>query len=167
MSKAFTREDDGDALPPVPRRSNPLPPGTKNYITPGGARRLRSNLEQLLAERRRIAETNSPDSRIELQKIDQYIVTLQEIFDAIVIVPPPEKPWEQVRFGATVWVRDAAGVESTFRIVGVDETDIDRDWVSWVSPIGCALLNVRLGQRVRFHIPVGEQQLEIVAIDYE
>ena len=62
--------------------------------------------------------------------------------------------------------RDAAGEESTYRIVGVDEADVDRDWVSWVSPIARALLNARLGQRVRFRFPAGEDELEVVRIEY-
>lgn len=96
-------------------------------------------------------------------RIDQ----LQESLQTAVVVPPPAQPWEQVLFGATVTVRDKAGEESRYRLVGVDETDIDRDWVSWCSPIARALLNARLGQRVRFHVPAGEQQLEIVGITYE
>ena len=64
-------------------------------------------------------------------------------------------------------VRDGGGVETRYRIVGVDETDLDRDWVSWVSPIARALLNARLGQRVRLKFPGGEQGVEIVGIAYE
>jgi transcription elongation factor GreB len=58
-------------------------------------------------------------------------------------------------------------VESTYRIVGVDETDIDRNWVSWLSPIAKALLNARVGQRVRFKFPSGEAELEIIRVAYE
>lgn len=62
---------------------------------------------------------------------------------------------------------DRSGVETRYRIVGVDETDLDRDWVSWRSPLAKALLNARLGQRVGFQTPAGEQELEITAIAYE
>lgn len=166
MSKAFTREDDSEELPPPPRRSSPLPPGAKNYLTAGGANRLRAELECCLERRARVAAASS-DARIEIQKIDQHIASLQAILDSAVVSPPPEKPWDEVRFGATVTVRDATGVESIYRIVGVDETDIDRDWVSWVSPVARALLNARIGQRVRFRVPAGEQELEILSITYE
>lgn len=84
-----------------------------------------------------------------------------------VVVPPPDAPWDQVRFGATVMVRKLSGEETRYRIVGVDEMDVDRDWVSWLSPIGRALLNTRLGQRVRFKFPSGAEELEIAAINYE
>jgi transcription elongation GreA/GreB family factor len=64
-------------------------------------------------------------------------------------------------------VRDSAGEESTYRIVGVAETDFDRGWVSWQSPVARALLNARRGERVRFRFPSGEEELEITAVSYE
>jgi transcription elongation factor GreB len=167
MSKAFTREDDGDELPPPPKRSNPLPPGAKNYITVDGAKRLRQELEQCQQRRAQSAAgSDSAARKAELQKIDQHIAALQAVLDSAVVTFPPEKPWEEVRFGATVRVRDTAGEETAYRIVGVDETDIDRDWVSWLSPIARALLNARVGQRVRFRVPAGERELEILSIEY-
>jgi len=84
-----------------------------------------------------------------------------------VIVEPSPKPWDQVRFGATVTVRENDGTESRYRIVGADEADPDRDWVSCCSPLARALLNARLGERVRVRAPAGEQQLEIVGITYQ
>ena len=166
MSKAFTREDDSEELPPPPRRSSPLPPGAKNYLTADGAQRLRAELEHCIERRTRVAG-DSADAKLELQKIDLHIAALQAVLDSAVVTPPPEKPWNEVRFGASVKVRDAAGEQSTYRIVGVDETDIDRDWVSWVSPIARALLGARVGQRVRFRVPAGERELEILSITYE
>lgn len=70
-------------------------------------------------------------------------------------------------FGASVDVRDSRGVESSYRIVGVDETDIDRGWVSWLSPIAKALNNARVGERVKFRFPSGEEKLEILRVSYE
>jgi transcription elongation factor GreB len=72
-----------------------------------------------------------------------------------------------VRFGATVTVRESDGNEATYRIVGVDETDMDCGWVSWLSPIAKALLNSQRGQRVRFKFPSGEETLEVMDIRYE
>jgi transcription elongation factor GreB len=166
MSKAFTREDDSEELPPPPRRSSPLPPGAKNYLTADGLQRLREELERCLERRARIAP-DSADAKLQVQKIDQHVATLQAVLDSAVVTAPPEKPWDEVRFGASVKVRDAAGEESAYRIVGVDETDVDRDWVSWVSPIARALLNGKVGQRVRFRVPAGERELEILSITYE
>jgi transcription elongation factor GreB len=157
MSKAFTREsDDGPDLPAPVRPIAALPPGVKNYVTAAGARKLRDELAGLInMERPRPAS------------LDQRIMQLEAALSSAVVVPVPEKPWDEVRFGATVTVRDPSGAEERYRIVGIDEVDVDRDWVSWRSPIATALLNARMGQRVRFRVPAGERQLEIVAIAYE
>lgn len=64
-------------------------------------------------------------------------------------------------------VREGDGEESTYRIVGVDEADGERGWVSWFSPVARTLLNARLGEHVRFKFPSGETVLEIVGITYE
>lgn len=170
MSKAFTRESDDAPEPrPMPRLPTSLPPGTKNYLTSSGARRIQDELNQLAEiERPKIsALPQNDETRQTLRALDQKIFQLRQVIESAIITPPPEKPWEQVRFGATVTVRDSKGGEEIYRIVGVDETDIDRNWVSWLSPIAKALLNARLDQRVRFKFPSGEEQLEIVRIAYE
>ena len=64
-------------------------------------------------------------------------------------------------------MRRSDGEEDCYRIVGVDEIDLERSWVSWASPIARALLNARVGERVRFKFPSGEEELEIMQIDYE
>lgn len=150
MSKAFTRESD-DA-PETPLR--PLTPLAKDYLTPDGAQRLRAELDQL---------TKAPEPDATRSRIAQ----LQQILANAEVVQPPAPPWEQVLFGATVTVRDAAGGESRWRIVGREEADADRNWVSWSSPIARALLKTRVGQKVRFRIPVGEQTWEILAITFD
>jgi len=168
MSRAFVREsDDLPERPPLARRSSPLPPGAQNYITPDGARRFREELERLVqVERPRIATAGDPEAKIRLLETNQRIDHLQQCLESAVIVPPPMEQ-DRVQFGARVTVREGNGERLSYRIVGVDETDMDRGWVSWLSPIAKALLNARLGERVRFRSPSGEQELEIVAIKYE
>jgi transcription elongation factor GreB len=170
MSKAFTREsDDEQDEPSLPRASALLPPGTKNYLTMDGAERMRRELERLAGEKRP-AITSLPESletKQRLRALNAQIRQLEEILQSAEIVPPPPPPWEQVRFGATVTVRDGKGSETRYRIVGVDETDTDRNLLSWRSPIAKALLNARVGQRVRFHAPDGEVELEVVEINYQ
>ena len=170
MSKAFTREsDDLPDVPVVARQPSPLPPGAKNYVTPDGARRLREELDRLVqVERpRQAASPDNPEAKRQLHVLDQRIYYLQRSLQSAVVVAPPIVPVAGVRFGASVTVRDRTGVESRYRIVGVDETDIDRGWISWLSPIAKALLNARLGERVRFKIPAGQEDLEILSISYE
>ena len=168
MSKAFTREsDDAPDRPVAPRRSS-LPPGAKNYLTPDGARRFREELERLTqVERPGLAgASGDAEAKRQLQRLDQRILDLQQSLQSAVVVAPPPASEDRVRFGATVTVRER-GAEARYRIVGVDEADLDRGWVSWLSPIAKALLNARPGQRVKFKFPSGEEELEIVRIAYE
>lgn len=169
MSKAFTREDDLPE-PSIPRRlPTALPPGAKNYLTPDGARRMRAELAQLI-ETERPCVSALPDPGIvkeQLRALDERIDHLTQSLGSAIIVDPPAGPENRVRFGATVTVRERNGEESRYRIVGVDEADADRGWVSWLSPIARALVNSQLGQRVTLKLPSGGEELEIVAVHYE
>lgn len=170
MSKAFTRESDdapdGSALP---RPASALPPGAKNYLTSNGARRLREELNHLIQEERPRLRASADDgeAKRQLQLLDQRVYQLEQSLSSAVVVPLPAKRDGVVRFGASVTVRGRSGTEDNYRIVGVDEMDIDRGWVSWLSPIAKALLTARLGQRVRFKFPSGEEELEIIRVEYE
>ena len=169
MSKAFTREsDDLPDQPHVHRPVSSLPPGAKNYLTPRGQARLQAELERLRTERPAlVALAGEPSSKAQVQRLDQRMSYLQQSLQTAVVVPPPTLPEDRVRFGATVTVRERSGAESSYRLVGVDETDIDRGWVSWLSPIAKALFSARLGARVAFRFPSGQEELEIVRIVYE
>ncbi len=169
MSKAFTREDDAPG-PIIPRRfADTLPPGARNYLTPDGAQRLREELNRSVqVERPQILA--SPDqgvAREQLQNLDQRIQHLQQSLQSAVVVETPAGEIDHVRFGATVSVRESSGEEARYRIVGIDEADIDRGWVSWLSPIARALLNAGIGERVRVKLPSGDEELEIISILYE
>ena len=172
MSKAFTRESDDAPEQPVLRQPSSLPAGVKNYLTPDGARRFREELERLVQVKRpplAAAPTEDAGAKRQLQTLDLRVRQLHQSLESAVVAPSPATPEERarVRFGATVTVRLQGGEEERYRIVGVDETDIDRGWVSWLSPIAKALLDATPGQHVRFKFPSGEKELEIVRIEYE
>ncbi len=158
MSKAFTREDDDVPEPPVLVRSSTLlPPGAKNYLTADGAARLRAQLSRLEGKSVSHQEPWSPMTR--------SIPELRAILSEAEIVQPPTEPVGQVCFGATVTVREEDRVVTHYRIVGVDETDLDRGWISWLSPLARALMNARVGERVAFRSPAGERTLEVMRIE--
>lgn len=169
MSKAFTREDDISQEPILTRMPTALPPGVKNYITVEGAKNLRRELENLTQTERPslLASLDADAVKRELQMLDQKIAILRVSLASAEIVEPPTASDDVVRFGASVKVRTKGGEETEYRIVGVDEMDIDRNWVSWRSPIARALLNAQVGERVRFRFPAGEEELEIVSVNYE
>ena len=167
MSKAFTREsDDAPDLPLPSRRATPLPPGTPNLITPDGAQRLRAELAELAERRRPLTTSTDPETRRRVAALDNRMRQLQQSLESASVVQSPPEPWTEVRFGATVKVRDQHGEEILYRLVGVDEVDLARDWVSWRSPVARALLDAQLGQKVRVQVPAGDLELEILAISY-
>ncbi|MEP6662610.1 MAG: GreA/GreB family elongation factor [Verrucomicrobiota bacterium] len=168
MSKAFTRESDDAPEPSLRPVTSALPPGVKNYLTADGARRLRDELNLLTqTERPRAAQIqDAVESRQKLDSLDQRIVQITYILQSAEIVYPIANDDGVIRFGAIVTVRRQNGKQTEYRIVGVDETDLDRDWVSWRSPVARALLNAKAGQTVGFRFPDGEEQLEILRVEY-
>ncbi|MDP3613841.1 MAG: transcription elongation factor GreB [Rubrivivax sp.] len=183
MNKAFVKEaegdgDEDDGPPGLP----PLPVGARNYLTPQGYRRLREELMQLLDEERpKIVEVVSwaakNGDRSEngdylygkkrLREIDRRIRFLTKRLDiAEVADPSVHHGSDQVFFGATVTYANAAGQESTVRIMGIDEADNLAGDVSWVSPVARALIKAREGDEVTLVTPGGVEKLEIVQVQY-
>jgi transcription elongation factor GreB len=180
MSKAFTKEDDGDDLEADAEGVQPA--GFKNYITPAGYKRLSDELTRLWeADRRKLVETiawaASNGDRSEngdyiygkrrLREIDRRIRYLSKRLDAAVVVDNAGKDVDQVFFGATVTVIDEEGSKRTVSIVGTDEVDAGRGRVSWVSPIAKALLRASVGDVVTLRTPLGPEELEIVDVRYD
>jgi transcription elongation factor GreB len=182
MSKAFTREGDGDDDSDVGGDEGPaLPEGAKNYVTPAGFRRLRDELEQLArVERPKVVETVSwaagNGDRSEngdyiygkqrLREIDRRIRFLTKRLEIAQMVDPARQTNRaQVFFGATVCYRAPQG-ERVVTIVGIDEADLEHGQVSWVSPIARALLKAREGDTVELKTPHGPEAIEIVEITY-
>ena len=134
MSRAFVKEDvDLPERSGRKRSASGLPPGATNYITARGAKRLRDELQKLLA-------SNADRERI---------IELENILASVHVVDPPDPASNSVGFGATVTVKDEKGLTESYTIVGVDELDIDPDAVSWISPVGKALLAADMGGSLR------------------
>src|SRR5246127_826988 len=138
MSKAFTKENDsgGDDAPESPESQ--VPKGSKNYITPSGAERMKAELKQFLhKERPEVVRTvswaASNGDRSEngdyiygkrrLREIDRRIRFLTKRLETVEVVDPARQTADRVLFGATVQVEDEEGSKRTLQIVGIDETD--------------------------------------------
>ena len=161
MSRAFVKEDDFAESAPL-RPLPTLPPGVKNYITREGAEDLRTELARLEDARARVAAAKD---RGAASNLDQRVSQLRQILSSVTIVEPT--PADEVRFGANVTVKYPSGDIETFRIVGIHEIDLERNYISWQSPLAKALLSAKVGDTVRFKAPAGEQKLEILAIEYK
>jgi transcription elongation factor GreB len=145
VSKAFTKDDRPDE-PVIVRHRPSLPEGLPNYVTRRGLHSLREEL----------ATTGSGARRAELE---QRIATA--------VLPPPPADRNEIRFGARVKLRDAAGVLRELQVVGVDEADPGQGRVAFLAPFARALLGARLGDRVTARAPGGAEELEVLAVDYD
>ena len=182
MSKAFSKEtdqddDDQDAGAP------PIPTGLKNYITPAGFKRLKDEALHLLDKERpelvkviHWAASNGDRSenadyiygKRRLREIDRRIRFLTKRMDAAVVVDPAAREEsDQVFFGATVTLMAENGEEKIYSIVGIDEADVSRGRISWISPLAKALIKAREGDTVTVRTPGGDESLEIVGIKYK
>jgi transcription elongation factor GreB len=185
MSKAFTSEetpaDDEDDGP----EASPLPAGSRNYMTPGGFARLRRELDRLVSRERpehvaTVAWAAGNGDRNDngdyiygkkrLREIDRRIRFLVRRLDNVEVVDPAmprdDDAEAQVFFGATVTVANVRGEERTISIVGIDEIDTQRGYVSWISPMARALLKAREGDTVSVRTPGGIEELDVVSVRY-
>lgn len=181
MNKAFTKETDADDDDEIPVNVSP-PASGKNYITPQGYARLRSELLNLIDnERPKVVEivhwAASNGDRSEngdylygkkrLREIDRRIRFLTQRLEIAEISDPGiHHGNDQVFFGATVTYADGEGNERTVTILGVDEAVSAMAQISWVSPVARALLKARAGDEVTLLTPQGTQMLEVLKVDY-
>ena len=180
MSKAFTREsdteEDEDTAAAAPA------PGGRNYMTPQGYARLRTELLQLIDEERpkvvevvHWAASNGDRSengdylygKKRLREIDRRIRFLtKRLEQAEVTDPSVHHGRHQVFFGATVTYAEESGAERTITILGIDEADSAQGQVSWISPIARALLKSQEGDVVKLATPGGMQEIEVLRVRY-
>lgn len=182
MSKAFTRESDGDDEDDLPEESGGLPLAAKNYMTPAGFARMREELDTLMRKERpevvkvvSWAAGNGDRSengdyiygKKRLREIDRRVRYLSKrLANADVIDSARRGRTDQVFFGATVTTANEKGEERTVKIVGVDEVDLTKGHVSWISPIAKALLRAEQGDLVKLRTPHGVEELEILSVRY-
>lgn len=182
MSKAFTKEDSGQDDDDQSEELKKLPQG-KNYITPGGLKRLRDELSRLIdVERPEVvrivswAASNGDRSengdyiygKRKLREIDKRIRFLSKRIEiAVAVDPTKQENNRKICFGARVMLLDESEVKKTYTIVGIDETDVAKGRISWISPMGKALLQGSKGEIVTLRTPKGEEDLEILEVHYE
>jgi transcription elongation factor GreB len=182
MSKAFTRESDGDDEDDLPEESGGLPLAAKNYMTPEGFARMREELDTFMRKERpevvkvvSWAAGNGDRSengdyiygKKRLREIDRRVRYLsRRLANAEVVDAAKRGQTDRVFFGATVTTANEKGEERTVKIVGVDEVDLAIGHVSWISPIARALLRAEEGDVVKLRTPAGVEELEIVKVEY-
>jgi len=159
-----------------------MPPPPKNYITPAGIAAMRAELHALRrVERPEVVATVSwaagNGDRSEngdyiygkkrLRQIDGRIRRLLKRLEIAEVLDPAAQPdKDRIFFGATVRYEDQHEEERTIRIVGTDEAEIEKNEVSWVSPIARALMRKEVGDVALLQTPDGEVEIEVLAISY-
>jgi transcription elongation factor GreB len=177
MQKGFTRR---------PKAPEPAPPDhVKNYITPSGIERLKEERHFLLTRDRpavvqvvawaasngdRSENADYQYSKRRLRQIDGRVRFLTKRIEAAEVIDPeaPRTGQRATRafFGATVHYENAAGAERVVSIVGTDEVDLDRNHISWASPLGRALMKAGEADEVVLHAPGGTETLTVLQVRY-
>src|SRR4026207_2178799 len=161
-------------------------PKPKNYITPAGLQRLKDEHRFLLTRERpavtevvawaasngdRSENADYRSGRPRLRRIDGRLRFRTKRIEAAEVVDPETPRTGQAAarafFGATVRYANAAGVERVVSIVGADEVDLDRHHISWVSPLGRALLKSAAGDSIVLQTPVGTEYLDVLEVCYQ
>jgi transcription elongation factor GreB len=182
MNKAFVKESDDEDEAEALALAQAIPAGSKNYITPAGYQRIKDELLQLIdVERPEVvkvvhwAASNGDRSengdyiygKKRLREIDRRIRFLtRRIEKAEVVDASLQGDNDQIFFGATVTYANENGDETTITIVGMDEVDLDKGHVSWISPIARALIKAREGDTVALRTPTGVEQIDILSVIY-
>ena len=168
MSRAFVKES-GALEPLPPRRVSEFP----NHVTPAGLEQLKADLGRLTGRRPALlAKADDLAAQEELRHMDRDLAYVEARISSAILVDMAAQPRDEVAFGATVAVIEAAGpagapaAPHTYSIVGEDEADADAGKVSYVSPLARALLGAHVGQTVTWKRPVGDLRLTVERIDY-
>jgi len=166
MSRGFVKEDDQEEVPIVPQRAY-LPEGVTNFVTRTGMEQLLAERETLIREKDNLAGTNEQEKRIALNYINAKLQLLNHRIAEARVVNLKEQPQNEIRFGAMVTIRtEASGNRQIFQIVGVDEANIAKGKISFISPLAKALINRKVGDKITLKRDREDIVYEIMDIAY-
>jgi transcription elongation GreA/GreB family factor len=161
MSRAFIKEDDLAESATLPERQISDQP---NYVTARGLRLLETRVAELMSQRSSLLNREDANARQRLSEIERDLRYYAARLESAKLVPPPPAIPEQVTFGCQVTVAVPGNGEATYTLVGEDEAEVEHGLISWVSPLGKALLGAREGELVVWQRPAGELELEVIEI---
>lgn len=166
MSRGFVKDGDQEEVPMVPQRAF-LPAGVPNFVTRNGMDQLMAEKEALTREREDLGTSNENEKRIARNFINAKLQLLNNRITDARVIDPKEQPRDEVTFGATVSIMVvSSGKVQTFQITGVDEADISKGKISFISPLARALLNHKTGEKITLKREKEEIIYEITGISY-
>jgi transcription elongation factor GreB len=166
MSRGFVKEDDQEETPLVPPRAE-VPNGVTNYVTPFGMEELRTEKQALINEKGAIEAVTEQEKRIASNFIQAKIYLLEDRIATAKIVDLSEQPVGEIRFGATVKLKIGNSSKfQTYQLVGVDEADIAKSKLSFVSPIAKILIGKKVGEQAILKLAKEVRIFEVMGIKY-
>lgn len=166
MSRGFVKEDDQEEVPMVPPRAH-LPAGVTNYVTQKGLDELLAERTLLQDKKEQLPSENEKERRIALNLINAKLQLLNERIASAQVVNLEKQPTYEVRFGAYVTVQKGKNkVTNEYQIVGVDEADIAKQKLSFLSPIARILISKRVGDTAVLKLGTEERNFEIKGLRY-
>tara|TARA_R110002020_G_scaffold117355_2_gene268132 strand:+ start:294 stop:794 length:501 start_codon:yes stop_codon:yes gene_type:complete len=166
MSRGFVKEDDQEEAPIIPPRAA-LPEGVINYVTPEGKKMLEDEKSKLEQEISNLSETDERERRRALAVLDGNLNLLKERLASARILDPKEQPEDTVRFGASVnYTIQGNSRLLNFKIVGVDEADVQKQKIAFIAPIARAVTGKKVGDEVDFQLGNENRKIEIRGIKY-
>lgn len=166
MSRGFVKEDDQEEVPLVPPRAD-LPAGTENFVTQNGFDYLMKEKEDILKEQEKLDASQEKEYRISINHMNAKLQLLNERIASAKIINFKNLPQNEVHFGAQVTFRNTANNQTqTFQLVGVDEANISKGKISYITPIAKALMNKKVGEKAELNLGERNNIFEILKIDY-
>ncbi len=166
MSRGFVKEDDQEEIPIVPPRAY-LPQGVTNFVTRAGMDQLLAEKQMLVNEKDNLVGAGENEKRITLNYINAKLQLLNNRIAEARIVILKDQPQNEVRFGASVTLKTVASDKiKTLQIVGVDEAEISKGKISFLSPMAKILINKKTGDKVFLKRDGGDVVFEITDISY-
>ncbi len=167
MSRGFVREEDQEDIPIVPPRAD-LPEGVTNYVTEIGMNALQEEKQELIKSIDDLVSINDNERRIAVNHINAKLQLLNNRITTAKIIDLSKQPQHEVRFGATVTLK--IGVQKSlqkYQIVGVDEADVTKGKISFISPIARLLSDKTVGDKAVLKLSKEDRVFEVMDIFYE
>jgi len=166
MSRGFVKEDDQEEVPLVPPRAD-LPERTTNYVTQTGMDELLSEKQSLTNEQKNLIQINEKEKRIASNFITAKLQLLSNRIASAKIIDLRNQPKDEIRFGATVSLQIGTMKQlQKYQIVGVDEADIAKQKIAFISPIAKLLIGKRVGESAILKLATENRTFKIEAISY-
>jgi transcription elongation factor GreB len=166
MSRGFVKEDDQEEIPIVPPRAD-LPEGIVNYVTQTGIDELLNEKQELINEKENMEIADENERRIAMNHINAKLQLLNNRISTAKIVDLNTQPNNEIRFGALVTLKIGGKTKlQQYQIVGVDEADISKGKISFISPIARILINKKVGEKPVLILANEDRIFEIMAVVY-